>query len=271
MTETAEPTLGVPEDLADNPAFQEKLEQIYQGSRGGRRAHPRDGRRFRAAPGRERHLLHRARVHPGGVPEMVRGAAAGQPPIQRGRLPPHRGATAKRLGRYPFLKGIFDFYRDELEWPEGAGPQVWVYSGEHGYSPGIPRIYVGTHPAYDGIGINFHNGRWLHIEHIWNGDDAEFSEEMKQRQRRGAGDRLRPPQACRPGDSADVHLRRRHEQPGDAARHHVPPGRERDRRATPRNRALATRSRTTTWTLISAASRAPLASAPVPAPIRSPW
>ncbi len=80
----------------------------------------------------------------------------------------------------PSLQGVFNYYRNELGWPEGVGPQVWVYSGDGPYSPGIPRVYVGTHPAHDGIGISGRNGRWLHIEHVWNGDKGPFSTAMKQ-------------------------------------------------------------------------------------------
>lgn len=78
----------------------------------------------------------------------------------------------------PSLRGVFNFYRDELKWPEGLGPQLWVYSGDGQYSAGSPRIYVGTHPAHDGIGITDRNRRWLHIEHIWNGDKLPFSDAM---------------------------------------------------------------------------------------------
>ncbi len=79
----------------------------------------------------------------------------------------------------PSLQGIFNFFRDERGWPEGLGPQIWVYSGEGRYKNGSPRIYVGTHPAHNGAGILNRNGRWLHIEHIYNGDKASFSEAMK--------------------------------------------------------------------------------------------
>lgn len=78
----------------------------------------------------------------------------------------------------PSLRGVFNYYRDELKWPEGVGPHVWVYSGDGRYSAGSPRVYVGTHPAHDGIGITGRNRRWLHIEHIWNGDNAAFSDAM---------------------------------------------------------------------------------------------
>ena len=110
--------------------------------------------------------------------------------------------------------------------PEGTGPQVWVYSGEHGYSPGTPRIYVGTHPAYDGIGINFHNGRWLHIEHIWNGDFAPVQRDDEASQRRGAGDRLRPHKHA----DREIPLTFMRDggtnNPEPPAGDHVPPGRE---------------------------------------------
>ncbi|MCC6944044.1 MAG: amidase [Thermomicrobiales bacterium] len=78
----------------------------------------------------------------------------------------------------PSLRGVFNYYRDELDWPEGLGPQLWVYSGDGRYSTGSPRIYVGTHPAHDGVGISGRNRRWLHIEHIWNGDKLPFSDAM---------------------------------------------------------------------------------------------
>ena len=179
MTETAQPATGIPEDLSDNPAFQEMLEQTY--------------REVEAAGGL--------------IPDP--GVDFGPPVDESDTFFIGREFTleefrkwfaVQRLGGRPFnaigyhhteiprpnvwagtqtLRNVFNFYRDELGKPEGCGPQIWVYSGEHDYSPGIPRIYVGTHPAHDGFGMIDRVERWLHIEHVWNGDDAVFSEKMK--------------------------------------------------------------------------------------------
>jgi hypothetical protein len=118
VTETAEPTVGVPEDLAANPAYQEKLEQIYK----------------------------EVEQEGGLVPDP--GVDFGPPQDESDTFFIGREFTldefrkwfaVQRLGSRPFnavgyhhtevprpkdwagtrsLKGIFDFYRDELEWPE---------------------------------------------------------------------------------------------------------------------------------------------------------
>lgn len=79
------------------------------------------------------------------------------------------------------LRGVFNYYHFTLGWtPFGMGPHLFVYSGDGRYSPGTPRVYVATHPAHDGYGMVSRNGRWLHIEHVWNGDADPFSEAMKE-------------------------------------------------------------------------------------------
>lgn len=63
------------------------------------------------------------------------------------------------------INNIFAYYNQQLGWPWGRGPQIWLRSSRSGRVQG-PRIYVGTHPAHDGIGISYRNHRWLHIEFI---------------------------------------------------------------------------------------------------------
>ncbi len=60
------------------------------------------------------------------------------------------------------LAGVFSYYKNELGWPEGVGPHLWL----HVRPAGGVSIYVGTHPAHDGIGIAGRNRRWLHIEQV---------------------------------------------------------------------------------------------------------
>ena len=80
----------------------------------------------------------------------------------------------------PSLTAIYNYYYNDLEWrPWGLGPHLWVYAGDGPWRPGTPHIYVGTHPAHDGAGIVGRNQRWCHIEHIWDGDVAPFSEVLK--------------------------------------------------------------------------------------------
>ncbi len=108
--------------------------------------------------------------------------------------------TVQNLGTYPFngigihhtylpngtgwqgvasLDAIFKYYRDRRGWPEGKGPHIWLYAGNNpDYLGGEIRVYVGTHPRYDGIGISYRNHRWLHIEAIWDADAARFSDRM---------------------------------------------------------------------------------------------
>jgi hypothetical protein len=63
------------------------------------------------------------------------------------------------------IHNIFDFYNRQYGWPRGKGPQLWLRSKRKGLVPG-PKIYVGTHPASDGIGISYRNHRYLHIEFL---------------------------------------------------------------------------------------------------------
>ena len=76
------------------------------------------------------------------------------------------------------LTNIYDYYSTKWS-PWGLGPHLWVYAGNGPWRSGTPHIFVGTHPAHDGAGILTRNGRWLHIEHVHNGDTAPFPEEMK--------------------------------------------------------------------------------------------
>ena len=73
------------------------------------------------------------------------------------------------------LRAIFEFYNTKYGWTWGMGPHIFVYSGEGPYRAGIPHVYVARHPAYDGAGIKYRNSRWLHLECIWDGDQAPFS------------------------------------------------------------------------------------------------
>ena len=123
------------------------------------------------------------------------------------------------------LTNIYDYYSTKWS-PWGLGPHLWVYAGNGPWRSGTPHIFVGTHPAHDGAGILTRNGRWLHIEHVHNGDTAPFPEEMK----RISGELLavvcsRHPHANREYPAA-LYPGRRCREPRPTARHHVPPGRE---------------------------------------------
>lgn len=63
------------------------------------------------------------------------------------------------------LHNTFHYYRTQLGWPAGKGPHIWLRSRRAGKVAG-PRIYVGTHPAHDGIGISYRNHRYVHTEFI---------------------------------------------------------------------------------------------------------
>lgn len=63
------------------------------------------------------------------------------------------------------LHNTFHYFRTQLGWPAGMGPHVWVRSKRAGKVAG-PRIYIGTHPAHDGIGISYRNSRYVHTEFI---------------------------------------------------------------------------------------------------------
>jgi hypothetical protein len=63
------------------------------------------------------------------------------------------------------LHNTFAYFKNEHGWPAGKGPHLWLRSARAGKVPG-PVIYVGTHPASDGIGISYRNFRYLHIEFI---------------------------------------------------------------------------------------------------------
>jgi hypothetical protein len=89
---------------------------------------------------------------------------------------------------------FFEWYEKKHGWPRGVGPHFWLYSGEGPYSPGVPRVYVATHPAHDGIGIIDRNERWAHLECAHNGDHAEFSDAFKRAAGRLLGIICRPNQ-----------------------------------------------------------------------------
>ncbi len=87
------------------------------------------------------------------------------------------------------LRGIYDHYYNKYGWrPWGIGPHLWVYGGNGPYRQGTPLVYVGVHPRHDGAGIgnkdergviHARNRRWLHIEHIHNGDGGPFPDALK--------------------------------------------------------------------------------------------
>ncbi len=60
------------------------------------------------------------------------------------------------------------------------GPHLWLYDGTGPYRPGEPLIYVGTHPAWDGIGIAWRNRRYLHIEAIGDFDRQRMPAAMEE-------------------------------------------------------------------------------------------
>lgn len=86
---------------------------------------------------------------------------------------------APNWGGLTSLNSVFDWFHNNNGWPLGLGPQLWVYDGTGPYRSGTPHIYVGTHPAHDGIGIENRNRRWLHIEHIHDGEVAPFTPAMQ--------------------------------------------------------------------------------------------
>lgn len=172
---------GVPEDAHADPEFARELEQIFQ------QAEERDvlvpeepvdfapyedesekifiGREFTLEEFRRWFAVQKL----GGRPFNAVGYHHTEAP------------TAQTWAGMDSLNFIFfKWYNAKYGWPWGVGPHLWVYSGDGPYSPGVPRIYVGTHPANDGIGIIDRNERWLHIEHIWSGDIAPFSDALKQ-------------------------------------------------------------------------------------------
>lgn len=81
----------------------------------------------------------------------------------------------------PTLKGVFDYYFNERGWkPWGMGPHLYLYAGNGNYRPGEQLVYVALHPRYDGVGIPYRNGRWLHIEHVHDGDAEPFPAALKE-------------------------------------------------------------------------------------------
>lgn len=88
--------------------------------------------------------------------------------------------TADTWAGLDSLTAIFNYFHDTNGWrPWGLGPHLWVYDGNGPWRSGTPHIYVGTHPAHDGVGIIDRNARWLHIEHMHDGDATPFPEAMK--------------------------------------------------------------------------------------------
>ncbi|MGE3796944.1 MAG: SH3 domain-containing protein [Thermomicrobiales bacterium] len=179
MTESERAASPIPEDANQDSAFSDMLTAIFddQRARGGLQQPPPVGRDIfqdesdRLFIGRELTLdQFRSWYAVQGLGTMPFNAVG----YHHTEVPDHRIWAGM-----PSLRGIFNYYRDELGWEFGVGPHIWVYSGDGPYSQGSPRVYIGTHPAHDGIGIAGRNRRWLHIEHIWNGDRDLFSEAMK--------------------------------------------------------------------------------------------
>lgn len=94
--------------------------------------------------------------------------------------------TAATWNGVATLNGVFRWYNtppprgpSDGPWPWGRGPHLWLYDGTGSYRPGESLVYVGTHPAHDGIGIAGRNYRWLHVEAIGNFDQARMPPAME--------------------------------------------------------------------------------------------
>jgi hypothetical protein len=59
--------------------------------------------------------------------------------------------------------GVYNYYRNQLGWPAGVGPHFFVAADG---------VYVGTHPAWDGIHAAGANHRTIGIETVGNFDLA---------------------------------------------------------------------------------------------------
>ncbi len=184
MSEVDESGIGVPEDALEDPQFERMIEEVFEEERErGTFAEPRAITREVYRDESDTFFIGREFT----IEEFAKWYAVqrlgGRPFNAIGYHHTHV-PSAQQWSGLSHLHGIFKYYNNNLGWPKGKGPHLWVYSGEGPYRPGTPKIYVGTHPAHDGIGIagsnqTVRNGRWLHIEHIWNGDSAPFSDALK--------------------------------------------------------------------------------------------
>jgi len=179
MSEQPEHAATVPEDTHSEPEFQRGLDWVLQQAQSGAFATP-EARREVGAYQDESDKLYVGREFT--LDEFARWFA-----VQRlGALPfnavgyHHTETSHLKWAGKPSLDWVFfEWYHKRKGWPWGTGPHLWVFEGAPQHSPGVPRICVGTHPAHDGIGIIGHDRRWLHIEHIRNGDIEPFSEALK--------------------------------------------------------------------------------------------
>jgi len=180
MSDDARPTDPIPEDAHSDPNFEQMVEAIF--------AEQRDAGNLAGPPpgARPVHVDESASLFIGKeltldeFQKWWKVQGLGTEPFNAVGYHHTENPTQNSWAGMPTLNGIFNFYHKEKGWPKGLGPQLFVYSGDGPYSPGEPRIYVATHPAHDGVGIFGHNRRWLHIEHVWNGDVTPFSTTMKQ-------------------------------------------------------------------------------------------
>lgn len=62
------------------------------------------------------------------------------------------------------IVNIFGYYRNTLGWPYGVGPHFWSSDGQSSYRRGEYRMGIGTHPAFNGIGISYRNNLLFHWE-----------------------------------------------------------------------------------------------------------
>lgn len=83
--------------------------------------------------------------------------------------------TAQQWQGQSTFEGIINYYYNQRGWrPYGMGPHLFLaLEGD------TPYVYVAVHPRHDGAGILDRNARWLHIEHVWDGDAAPFSPELQ--------------------------------------------------------------------------------------------
>ncbi len=197
MSEETRSTGPIPEDAHEDPQFQAMIDSIFAEEQnagnldgpppGARPIHADDSARLFI--GKELTLEEFAKWW------KVQGL--GTRPFNAVGFHHTENPTQQSWAGLPTLNGVFNYYHNELGWTKGLGPQLFVYSGDGPYSPGVPRIYIATHPAHDGIGIAGRNQRWLHIEHVWNGDASPFSTAMK----RVSGQVLSI--VCAPSDAAN--------------------------------------------------------------------
>jgi hypothetical protein len=181
MSEQQDPATGVPEDAHSDPEFQRGLDRVFQQAQESGALEPEEDVSFAPYVDESDQLFIGREFTIEEFAQWFAVQRLGELPFNAIGYHHTEGPTAQQWAGLRSLNFIFfDWYFGNYGWPKGVGPQLWVYSGDGPYSPGVPRIYVGTHPAHDGIGITDHNRRWLHIEHVWNGDQAPFSDALKQ-------------------------------------------------------------------------------------------